>query len=559
MIFLVLCMAVLVHGKQRNWTPGTYPNPRTQSEECGRKNVTSLVCDPEGIIPFESANAVDAILSRVAVGGKPFAQAPCGTSGLKGFQIAVALMHRMYNSNDSSAAAKSFAYALQDAWGIGDPACDNGVLIFLALLQDQLVFATGAAVEALLSPEVIATIIKDVQVDVEEARYAAAIELAATRIGRALAEALQPHDDPHSGGGGGGGGGDGSSGHVLHWGLLVEELLLALGCVSAGFGALYQQYRRRVRSRRQFEDCRTTLEGIEEDHLKALQQRNGAVQTCCPLCLSHMNFSCTPSGVNFNLNVRPRPSTGDDGGTDDDDDDGGGDSVTSDEETGLRRPLKSAEVAAVATTATTAALHVKPGAMFPCGHAFCEPCVVSRINQGFLSCPICGCASQEGGSSGPPTEAAQASAVTAATAAPTTPAITTPLATTTTTSTTTSTSGAQVLLDQLRAQWEARSRNGSGPGAVAHLLGPAGNEVQFPMMIFRLRQLQRQYPQFLTLDMTIVWEQDLREGRELDAQQMRNFRRRDPTQRGDGLLGSWRVISRSASKLQGLRIWRRRR
>ncbi|GIL54125.1 hypothetical protein Vafri_9686 [Volvox africanus] len=532
MILLFLFLAVLVHGKQHHWTPGTYPNPRTRSDDCGRKNLTSLVCDPDGIITFESASAVDAILFKVAVGGKPFAQAPCGTSGLEGFQIAVALMRRMQNSNDSSTVAKSFAYALQDAWGIGDPACDNGVLVFLTLQEDQLVIATGTAVEALLPPAVIAAIIKDVRVDVAEERYGAAIELAVTRIGRALAEALQPHDAPPSGGGGGSDGGSGNSGHVLHWGLFVEEIMLAFGCVSAAVGALYQQYRRRVRSRREYEDCRTALEGIEEDHLKALQQRNGAVQTCCPLCLSHLNLSCTPSGADFTLHVRHYLST-DDGGSTDNDDDGG--SVMSDEETGLRRPLKSAEVAAAAMTTTTADAHVKPGAMFPCGHAFCEPCIVARINQGFSNCSVCGCAGQESGSSGPSAEAAPAVAVTATAA---------------------TTSSVQGLLDQLRARWQAHRRDASAP---INQLGPSGAEVQFPMMIFRLRQLQRQYPQFLSPDMTIVWEQDLREGRELDSQQMRLFRRRDPTQRGEGLLGSWKVISRSASRLQGLRIWPRRR
>ncbi|GLI68432.1 hypothetical protein VaNZ11_012846 [Volvox africanus] len=544
-ITLFAVLAVLVHGKQHHWQPETYPNPRTQSNECGRRNLTSLVCDPDEIITFESANAIDVILSKVAVGGKPFAQAPCGTSRLEGFQIAVALMRRMYKSNNSSAAAKSFAYALQDAWGIGDPACDNGVLVFLTLTEDQLVIVTGAAVEALLPPEVIATIIKDVRVDLAEKRYGAAVELAVTRIGRALAEAVQPHDDPHSGGGGSDGG-NGSSGHVLHWGLFVEEMLLAFGCVSAAFGALYQRYRRRVRSRRQYEECRTALEGIEEDHLKAVQQRNGAVQTCCPLCLSHLNDSCTPSGAGFTLHVRHRRSTDDGSSTDNNDDRG---SVTSDEESGLRRPLKSAELAAAATTMTTADVHTKPGAMFPCGHAFCEPCIVARFNQGFTNCAVCGVPDQEGGCSAPSTEAAPAVAVTATQAAPTT-----------TLNTTTATiRSVQVLLDHLRARWQARCRDAGGPGHAVNQLGPSGMEVQFPVMIFRLRQLQQQYPQFLSLDMTIVWEQDLREGRELDSQQMRLFRRRDPTQRGEGLLGSWKVISRSASKLQGLRIWPRRR
>lgn len=50
-------------------------------------------------------------------------------------QIAVALMHKMDRAKhtDKAAAAQAFAKALHDAWGVGNPACQNGVLLFVAI------------------------------------------------------------------------------------------------------------------------------------------------------------------------------------------------------------------------------------------------------------------------------------------------------------------------------------------------------------------------------------------------------------------------------------------
>lgn len=44
-------------------------------------------------------------------------------------------MHKFNHSKhgDKAAAAKAFAKALHDSWGVGNPACQNGVLLFLAV------------------------------------------------------------------------------------------------------------------------------------------------------------------------------------------------------------------------------------------------------------------------------------------------------------------------------------------------------------------------------------------------------------------------------------------
>ncbi|GFR47860.1 hypothetical protein Agub_g9669, partial [Astrephomene gubernaculifera] len=102
---LLLLLAMLVAmattlARPHHWTPDTYPNPHKTPGACQRQNQTGWVCDPDKVLSFESANAVDALLRRVATGAKPFTQAACGSSGLEGFPLAVALMHRMYTTPD---------------------------------------------------------------------------------------------------------------------------------------------------------------------------------------------------------------------------------------------------------------------------------------------------------------------------------------------------------------------------------------------------------------------------------------------------------------------------
>ncbi len=79
-------------------------------------------------------------------------------------------MHRMRTSTDAAVMAVSFAHALQDAWGVGDPACDNGVLVFYSQLEDQLVIAVGAAVQALLPADTLTGIVKEVRAELLESR-----------------------------------------------------------------------------------------------------------------------------------------------------------------------------------------------------------------------------------------------------------------------------------------------------------------------------------------------------------------------------------------------------
>jgi uncharacterized membrane protein YgcG len=66
----------------------------------------------------------------------------------------VAVFHRLdhrKSGGDKAAAAREFARALHDAWGVGNPACQNGALIMLAVTDRQVYISTGAGIKAVVS------------------------------------------------------------------------------------------------------------------------------------------------------------------------------------------------------------------------------------------------------------------------------------------------------------------------------------------------------------------------------------------------------------------------
>ena len=50
------------------WSEADYPNPMTDVLACGRRGVSSRICDPDQVIPYESANVVESYLKDIADG-----------------------------------------------------------------------------------------------------------------------------------------------------------------------------------------------------------------------------------------------------------------------------------------------------------------------------------------------------------------------------------------------------------------------------------------------------------------------------------------------------------
>jgi hypothetical protein len=72
------------------WTPSTYPNPTVDTKACGRRGVRSWVCDPDGLLSYNSANVVEGTLKEIAAAEDPFVSAGCkkrGPGDPKGYQV----------------------------------------------------------------------------------------------------------------------------------------------------------------------------------------------------------------------------------------------------------------------------------------------------------------------------------------------------------------------------------------------------------------------------------------------------------------------------------------
>jgi hypothetical protein len=80
------CLALLVGCAAAAWTPESFPNPEKDVASCGRRGVRSWVCDPDGVISYQSANVVEGLIKKIVMGEAPFAMDRCG-AGLEGYQV----------------------------------------------------------------------------------------------------------------------------------------------------------------------------------------------------------------------------------------------------------------------------------------------------------------------------------------------------------------------------------------------------------------------------------------------------------------------------------------
>ncbi|PNH09193.1 hypothetical protein TSOC_004234 [Tetrabaena socialis] len=253
------------------WTPETYPNPMVDVTKCGR-GVASWICDPDKILSSEAANVVEGLIKKIQAGSPPYVLAPCGNIGMRGFQVAVALARRMQESSDPAGYAERFARALHDSWGVGDAACDNGVVFFLSILDRQLFISSGAGTGKLLSFDVLGDIIADVRPALKDQRYDDAVERAVVDIGLALAG--RPVE-PEAGGSGSG------------WDDWVAFGLFA----STAGGLAWWAARTDSRKRRRYQDRHATWESRHATRMgpyAADQPRSGPCQAhraiCQPRC-----------------------------------------------------------------------------------------------------------------------------------------------------------------------------------------------------------------------------------------------------------------------------------
>jgi len=165
------------------------PNPTLPSslEECSIER-PAYVCDPDGILgpgALRVALALDEAQRNFTM--------PC-RDGTAPLQIGVAAVHEAHYPLSratplSEAGAVAAAASVIDSWGVGDPRCNHGVALVLAVAERKVGIKTGPGSKARLTDAEVQDIIRAMRPLLRSEAYAEAVVLA---VGRIASELGQP-------------------------------------------------------------------------------------------------------------------------------------------------------------------------------------------------------------------------------------------------------------------------------------------------------------------------------------------------------------------------------
>ncbi|GBF97799.1 lactase-phlorizin hydrolase [Raphidocelis subcapitata] len=369
-VLLLLCLWLAAAAAARAsslerapWTPAAYPNPQRDVGACGRRGVSSFLCDPDGVMSYDAANLAEGLIAQVERGEAPYTRAPCG-AGLQGFQIAVALMRRLQvdGSQSPGEAAAAFARGLHDAWGVGSGACDNGVVLLLATRDRQVYVSTGRGAEAAgLSPAALSRVMDNMKPALRGERYGEAVLEAVHELGLLLAGS----DVPAAGGDGDGDG--------------VGVFAFFASIVAAVWGWGWWSNRKRDQ---RFKRAQRQLEALKRD--QAALRRGQYKTTTCPICLDDFEGeegggqgaasggAAAPSASTALKETAPLLS----GGT------------QASAAAAGNSPSGSGAARAPASPGAPPTPRRGPPLVLACGHSFHAACI-SEWAAGHTTCPIC--------------------------------------------------------------------------------------------------------------------------------------------------------------------------
>ncbi|KAL6778337.1 hypothetical protein ACKKBG_A17805 [Auxenochlorella protothecoides x Auxenochlorella symbiontica] len=354
--FLVVLLVLGVHAGAE-WTPSTFPNPKVDIGKCGRR-VASNICDPDGVLAQAEADRVEGVIKDIWAGVDPYIRKKCGDE-MEGYMVGVALMRSMHvdPGQEPGAAAEAFAHAVHAAWGVGSAACNNGVLLLLALDQRQVYISTGAGATKALPDAHLAAIIAAARPLLRRQLTGEAVQQMVVDVGLGLAGSPGPRHDSEDG---------------LDWvGVGI------FGTVAAVIGgSMWKHWRRK----KEFKACKRMLDKIkrEQDNLRTHAWSRPA---SCPVCLE--DFSAPP-GPGEGAEGTVPSSTADEARASSSSAPSAPLLPGGDAGVGLRRRSGGQEGAKEGSGDGDA----KTPVTLRCGHTFCEPCLEQWLDN-HTNCPIC--------------------------------------------------------------------------------------------------------------------------------------------------------------------------
>ncbi|XP_064617870.1 uncharacterized protein LOC135481992 [Liolophura sinensis] len=172
----LLCMVVVViatvHAQiaptqiPLKWHWSQFPNPQNEFGRCGR-NKPSYICDPNHLISYKGANAIDRLINQTLTDSTcPCGAQSCIRSKRSGYQIAVAIVPEFYTSYNGSnpdrllLETRRFAYGIYSRrWSFG--VCGEWVLLFYTQQQNIVYTLTGRLARSTLNDALLEQITLD--------------------------------------------------------------------------------------------------------------------------------------------------------------------------------------------------------------------------------------------------------------------------------------------------------------------------------------------------------------------------------------------------------------
>jgi hypothetical protein len=145
--FLVLiCSCQFVHGGDP-LHPVDIRSPTLDPAWCGRPGVQkSAICDPDNLLSSGEKDELEGIINRQTNPGSG-----SGSKVEVDAQEAVLIIKQMPGNFISQhggpdRASEAYARAVHDKWGVGDTVKQNGILIFLSVMDRKVFISVGNAI-----------------------------------------------------------------------------------------------------------------------------------------------------------------------------------------------------------------------------------------------------------------------------------------------------------------------------------------------------------------------------------------------------------------------------
>jgi len=114
--------------------------------------------------------------------------ATCGDAGEQGFEVAAAVVESAGRNDFDEGDAETAAQNIMDTWGVGHPACDNGIVMILAIEQRKIGFKLGTGAKLFFDDADMSNVIKEMRTHLRAGRAAEAMSQALVMIGNKLNE-----------------------------------------------------------------------------------------------------------------------------------------------------------------------------------------------------------------------------------------------------------------------------------------------------------------------------------------------------------------------------------